>query len=370
MFGHIIKKHFKVSIREKALIFWSFLFPIILATLFHFAFSNLSDFSKINTIKVAIVEKKEDENFKQMLNSLVEQEILEVHYLELERAKLNLEENTISAYIITDNEIEMVVNKNGYNQTIVKHILDNYLQVAATFENLFMVNPEKASQLLIEGIEMNDNYVKSNDANVDMMVISFYSLIAMAALFGAFLGLQTINQTEANLSAKGIRNSMAPFSKMKIIIPGLILDFLIQATCVSVLISYMIILGVGLGNNLFFVYLIGIIGTFIGVLIGVLVGSISKLNENVKSSILIATTFTLAFFAGMVNVQVKYMVETNMSFIAKINPANLISDALYSLYYYETLDRYYQNVVSLIVIAIVLLIATSILMRRRQYDSI
>ena len=36
MFWHLYKYHFKASIRNKSAIFWSFAFPLILATLFYF----------------------------------------------------------------------------------------------------------------------------------------------------------------------------------------------------------------------------------------------------------------------------------------------------------------------------------------------
>ena len=40
----------------------------------------------------------------------------------------------------------------------------------------------------------------------------------------------------------------------------------------------------------------------------------------------------------------KYIIDKNIPIINKLNPANMITDGLYSLYYYETLDRYIFNV--------------------------
>ena len=48
MFWHLYKYHFKASIRNKSAIFWSFAFPLILATLFYFGFGNLLNDSEEN----------------------------------------------------------------------------------------------------------------------------------------------------------------------------------------------------------------------------------------------------------------------------------------------------------------------------------
>ena len=60
----------------------------------------------------------------------------------------------------------------------------------------------------------------------------------------------------------------------------------------------------------------------------------------------------------------------NTIIINKLNPANMITDGLYSLYYYETVDRYIFNVVSLLIFAFILITVSYISLRRQKYDSI
>ena len=66
----------------------------------------------------------------------------------------------------------------------------------------------------------------------------------------------------------------------------------------------------------------------------------------------------------------KYIIDKNIPIINKLNPANMITDGLYSLYYYETLDRYIFNVVSLLIFAFTLIVVSYISLRRQKYDSI
>ena len=53
---------------------------------------------------------------------------------------------------------------------------------------------------------------KSN-ANLGYMQIEFYTLIAMACLYGGTLGLTAINTCLANMSSKGKRISVSPNRK-------------------------------------------------------------------------------------------------------------------------------------------------------------
>ena len=66
----------------------------------------------------------------------------------------------------------------------------------------------------------------------------------------------------------------------------------------------------------------------------------------------------------------KYFVDKNASIINKINPASMITDGFYSLYYYDTLDRYWFNIISLLIFACLLITVSFFSLRRQKYDSI
>ncbi len=66
----------------------------------------------------------------------------------------------------------------------------------------------------------------------------------------------------------------------------------------------------------------------------------------------------------------KYIIDTNAPIINKLNPANMITDGFYSLYYYEDLSRFYFNIISLLIVSTILLIGATIFLRRKKYDSI
>ncbi len=95
-----------------------------------------------------------------------------------------------------------------------------------------------------------------------------------------------------------------------------------------------------------------------------------KSSENVKIGMIIAITMLGSFFSGMMGITMKYIIDTNVPIINQINPASMITDGFYSLYYYDTLDRYFLNIGGLIIFSITMLVLAWSSLRRQKYDSI
>ena len=74
MFIHSLKYSLKTLFRNKSLIFWTYIFPLILGTFFYLAFSNITESEKLDVIDIAIVNNEDfinNEAFKKTFESLV-----------------------------------------------------------------------------------------------------------------------------------------------------------------------------------------------------------------------------------------------------------------------------------------------------------
>ncbi len=140
---------------------------------------------------------------------------------------------------------------------------------------------------------------------------------------------------------------------------------------VALLFLYTIfVLKVDYGTNLPLIVVLSLVGSLAGLSIGVAAASILKADENLKTGVILAISLGGCFFSGMMGITMKYVVDTNLPILNKINPANMITDGFYSLYYYETLDRFYFDLVSLLLFSGILLFASICVLRRQKYDSI
>ena len=107
MFIHNFKYTFKTLIKNKALIFWSFAFPIILGTLFNMAFSNISNSEKLDIIDIAIVNNEEFNNntiyvetFKKLSDKNNKEQLFNIKYVNIDKAKSLLDNDKISGYLL------------------------------------------------------------------------------------------------------------------------------------------------------------------------------------------------------------------------------------------------------------------------------
>ena len=129
-------------------------------------------------------------------------------------------------------------------------------------------------------------------------------------------------------------------------------------------------LKVDYGENLPLIILLALVGSLAGLSLGIAVGTLVKSNDNTKTGILIATTMLGCFLSGMMGITMKYIVDKNIPIVNKINPASMITDGLYSLYYYNTYNRYFFDVISLLIFSIIMIMISYRGLRGKKYDSI
>ena len=116
--------------------------------------------------------------------------------------------------------------------------------------------------------------------------------------------------------------------------------------------------------------LICFLGSLIGVSMGIFVGSLGKMKEGAKIGIILGISMICSFLAGLMNSNMKDIVEKHAPFINRINPAALISDAFYCINVYDDTARYHRSLITLAAMSLVLVIVSFLLIRRERYDSI
>lgn len=393
MFIHNFKYSLKTLFRNKALIFWTFAFPIILGTFFNMAFSNIESSEKLDIINIAIIKNDDFNNneifktaFEELSDKNNDDRLFETRYTTEEEAKKLLEDEEIVGYMkLVNDEPKLTFTTSGINETIFKYVSEEITQISNIIKNLseeeikkemiagnYNIDYESIYNRVIELTE-EDNVRLNNvsNSNLSYTMIEFYTLIAMACLYGGILGAVAINQNLANMTNQGKRVSVSPTSKGKIILSSVLASYITQLVGVALLFLYTIfVLKVDYGNKLGLDIALAMAGSLAGLSLGVAVATTIKSNDNVKTGIIIAITMLGCFLSGMMGITMKYIIDKNIPIINKLNPASMITDGFYSLYYYDTLDRYIFDIGSLLIFAFVLIAISYISLRRQKYDSI
>lgn len=380
----------KMLLKDKMLIFWTFAFPIILGTFFNLAFSNIENSEKLKVIPIALVQDEELKTnpiFKTAFDALSmpdsEHQLFQTHYTTEKKAKELLAEGEIIGYLQLKNQTpSLTFNTNGINETIFQfvteeitqksHVIHQLIEKEMSKQQTLDINPEQIYEDVLALV--NEEQVMLTDISSEHLSytqIEFYTLIAMTCLYGGTLSMIAVNRILANMSAQGKRTAISPTKKQTLLLSHLLACYLVQLLGLALLFLYTrFVLNVDYGNHIGFILLLALIGSFCGLSLGMAVGVLFKTTENVKIGILISVTMLGCFLSGMMGITMKYLVDTRLPLLNQLNPASMITDGFYSLYYYETFERYWANIFHLLLVSIVLIGVSIFCLRRQKYDCI
>ena len=387
MFYHNFKYSLKILLKNKSLIFWTFAFPILLGTLFNMAFSNIEKSEKLSIIDIAIINSDEFDNdkiFKETMQTLSDDnnknKIFNITYTDISKAKKLLLNEEITGYLkFNENNIDIIVNSSGINETILRSIVDEIEREKEVINTLVKKETEKGNidytaiynkiALLLNN--SNATLKDISNKNLSYTMIEYYTLVAMAVLYGALISMNVVNYKLANMNSVGKRTAVSKVGKGKLLLGSLLASYIVQMLSLLILLVYTIfVLMVDYGSDIIHVILLIAIGSLASLTLGLGVSTMLKTNENAKTGILIAITMLWSTLSGMMGITTKYVIDKNIPILNILNPANMITDAFYSLYYYDTLNRFYSNIISLLVFSLIMIIISYESLRRQKYDSI
>lgn len=378
----------KRLLKKKNILFWTICFPVILGTLFYVSFGSIMEDNEIaKDIPIAVVkEKGSNDNFSTMLESLeTDQEngIFKTKEVfdssDESKAKKLLEDDEIYGYYKIEDKVTLVVKASGMQQTIMKQVLDEYERVYAVVEDSVKSNPllmldKDAIEKIAKEAAGDKEYTKEESFSgnsFDNMLGFFYALLAMTAIYGMMFGCEIVKEIEANISSLGMRRTVTPKGKLLLLASDFLGSFLIHYLEMIVVICYLkYILSVDFGNHMGYIFLSTAVGSMIGIAMGIFLAILIPGSMNKKEGCCLAVSMLLAFFSGLMDNGMIRTVELSAPWFNRINPCALLVQSYSSLHIYESMNEYFQNVLTMVGIAVLFTMLSVLMMRRKKYGSL
>ena len=387
MFLHTLKYNLKTLFKNRTLVFWTYAFPLVLGLLFFLAFSNIENDELFKVFDIGVIKDNEivdNEIYKKTLEELSndnnKDKLFNIKYLSISEADELLESKDIEGYILLENnKPKLVFKTTGLNQTVMKTVVDEIEETTKVINDLVPIelanNPDQSIDNIVNNIiiKLNSEVILNNktNGNISYMTVEYFTLIGMTCMYAAMISIQAINQALANMSSKGKRVSIAKTKKTTVVLSAFLASYIVATIGIALLLAFiLLVLNINFGNHVPQIILLSLVGTLAGTGLGLLIASTLKVSETSKIGITLSFSMTMSFLAGMMGVILKYKVDTSLPLLNKINPVNMITDGFYSLYYYDTFERFNYNVISLLVFTFVCLLISYISLRRQRYDSI
>ncbi len=376
MFFHYFKYYTLSTLRQKSVIFWLMVFPIILGTFFHAVLIGVYDKQvKFSSIPVSVVVKTENPNFRTVMDQVSEGDdaLFETSYDSEEDAKEKLTNDTVKGILYVDPKLSLTVNSSGIGQTVIKSFVERYSTTEAVITKTAMEDPmniPKVTAAFSDDLKANISKPLS-DGNLNTYMTYMYNLLAMVCVLGTTVGIYIAMNNEANLSALGMRNCLAPSSKLIKNFAGLASGCAVQTVCALIALVYIVfVLRDDLGVSFPMAALTVTVGSWMGVAIGFFFGTIGKFSEAARAGLSIAFSMLLCFLSGLMVGDMKIICMEKVPFFNNINPAAVICDALYVLNVDRSYDRYLVKLFTMLAITVLFTLLGFITTRRKRYESV
>lgn len=373
---HLLKYRLIQTVRNKNILFWSILFPFALSLLYYFSFMNGGvKESTVDPIPVAVSAEKQSASDEPFLSFAKEMDgkMLKVKYISEKKAKEELKTGKIKGIYTLDGEIGLTVSTSGIEEGILETLLNTYNQNKAMVMEIAKTHPEKLEEAVEE---LGDYQTVTKDTalggnSLDGDIQYFFALIAMCCLYGCFIGFPAAVELKANLRPLGARRCVTPTRKSRLIFTDMIVALGVHYMVMLVFLLFLRnVLNIGFRGDFGGLALVCLFGSMIGVGMGMMIGSIGRASESTKLGMIVAISMFMCFFSGLMFGQMKYIIEKSAPIFNRINPAAVISDAIYCLVVYNDHSRYVRDLFTLFVMSLICIGISYLAVRRERYESI
>ena len=363
----------KRLLRNMSAIFWSVIFPLILGTAFKMAFADATNKDwGFATIPVAVTTEEgsaEDEAFVTFLTEMKNGDtpFFEVTESSRETAEAMLFDGEVSAVIVTGEETKVLLRENGLNSTIIKTVVDGYLQSKDMFMEAAMTG--KLTEVMdafskeIETLGVKECEGTSKDPFVQY----FQALIAMASLYGAMFGLKNTNELNIKFSNVSARRLAAPMRTVPTVLCDVAAAFTILYLQFLINIVYFIlILKVDFGHVNGWLFLGGAFYSLLGVLNGYFIGTVVQKSDGLQNAIMMGCTMFSCFLAGLMVGNIRISIELTAPIVNRVNQATLIADSMQALCIMGDMEKYARCLIGILIWCVCLTVGSILVILVRQ----
>lgn len=385
----------KLHFREKAQLFWLFAFPIILATMFNGMFGNIAESYALHTVDVVVVNNDDwrASPGAQMLVDGISSDTgatgADGDHAKVDDAgdakaqgrlsvdgsgKLQLAISQATQTSATD----VMASSSGLDisLTVLGNIVDLYNRNTAVVADAAQHNPSALLDDAFTGsIGSSSGFTKEvqlTNFKPSGTARYYYALLGMAAMMAMSFAVNAVSLAQANLSALGIRRSVAPLPKLQQLLAGFLSSWICSFLSLTVAMLY-IRFGcqISLGGREWAGVGACLMASFATSAFGTLIGAIQGVSTSAKQGLCTALACTLSLFSGLYGsfaMDLSDQIAQHAPLLSMLNPAQQITNLFYDILYYDSFRPFFATVGVLAAMSLVCLGMATVLLRRQRYE--
>lgn len=408
----------KLHFREKAQLFWLFAFPIILATMFNGMFGNIAESYALHTVDVVVVNNddwraspgaqmlvdgissdtgatgadgdhaKVDDDGDAMpkLITVTEAASMEAADRALLDAKaqgrLSVDGSGKLQLAISQatqtSATDVMASSSGLDisLTVLGNIVDLYNRNTNVVINTAQHNPSALLDDAFTGsIGSSSGFTKEiqlTNFKPSSTARYYYALLGMAAMMAMSFAVNAVSMAQANLSALGIRRSVAPLPKLQQLLAGFLSSWICSFLSLTMAMLY-IRFGcqISLGGREWAGLCACLMASFATSAFGTLIGALPGIPTGAKQGLCTALACILSLFSGLYGsfaMDLSDQIAQHAPILSTLNPAQQVTNLFYGILYYDSFQPFLTTVGVLAAMSLVWLAVATVLLRRQRYE--
>lgn len=390
-------------VRDKGIMVWALAFPIILSTCFIFMFAGLDAVGQTEPVRTVVVQDdayEADDAFRVFIEGLSsdadgEEPLLAVDFassreaaLEQMDASADSDDPIEGVLMVGDDGLpEVLMNAASPNadpqmgnvyQSILLTVADSYASRHRFLDSLIEDNPQAlgnqavidaltAVEPLTEKVSVTQNAPKES-------VRYYFALLGFAAMMGAQSSLIAVLWLLPRTSALGARRSIGGTSRLSSLMGTLAACWAVSFFCLVVAYLFMrFVAGVDFAGRDLPCLVALAASSLMATALGAAIAVLPRIGTGAKSGLLTAVVCIAALFAGLYGQPTMELADTVAAACPAsqwVNPAVQVSQAMFSLMYYDTPVPFLTHIAVLVIMAVLLFACSAAALRRQRYASL
>ena len=406
----------KLHFREKSSLFWLFAFPIILATMFNGMFGNIAESYELRTIDVAVVDNDDwraspgaqtlvdgissgsdgDHEKANSGDGAMPKLITVTKTSSVQAANQLLSDGKAQGALSVDGEGKLQLSISQATQssvtsatdamasssgldislTVLGNIVDLYNRNTDVVVNAVQHNPSALLDDAFTGsIGSSSGFMKEiqlTNFKPNSTARYYYALLGMVAMMAMNLAVNAVSMAQANLSALGIRRSVAPLPKLQQLLAGFLSSWICSFLSLTVDMLY-IRFGcqISLGGREWAGLCACLMASFATSAFGTLIGALPGIPAGAKQGLCTALACILSLFSGLYGsfaMALSDQIAQHAPILSTLNPAQQVTNLFYDILYYDSFRPFLTTVGVLAAMSLVCLAVATVLLRRQRYE--
>lgn len=384
------------TLRERGVIIWVVLFPLILATLFNAMFAGIEETAySLRVIPVAVVDNSEDgagKAFDETMKALSEGDdplvsVTKAKTADEAFALLKSGDVVGTITVAADGEPSLQVSPGGgdmglsmsqVERTVLADVVDDFCRSSAAANDIVENDPMAlANPKVIESFSDRAKFTANltiTHSKTREYVRYFYALLGFAAVMAASVGLNAMARIQPNVSPLGARRVVSGTGRGRMLAGAMAASWVVSFCALMLAFCYIrFALGVSFGGREWYCVLGLAVSALMATAFGAILGSLPKIPVAAKSGLLTAIVCLFSLFAGLYGtpaLRLADQVAREAPWAATVNPVKQVTDLFYCLYVYTDMEPFFQTIGVLLVLTVVFALVAALFMRRQRYASL